>query len=215
MADAPPRPEPIKWYIDGDGGDGGGRTGGALTKQRKQKRFLEVVMRGNAEYSWYETLSGHTVQISEVDGEPHYLDVDDETGALFETDCIVGRCNPDARGILPHTVDDEEQILAKAGPIARRDRRLHINKAIRRMKDRKKLVKKRNQDFADPNRGLRGVADGGGDLAEGGSSPADSRSLFTSTSSQYTGMTMKNLVLMIRWEDHQNRVLPSKADMEM
>lgn len=182
-------------------------------KQRKQKRFLEVMMRGNSEYSWFETLSGHTVQISEVDGEPHYLDVDDETGVLFETDCIVGRCNPDARGILPHTVDDEEQILAKAGPIARRDRRLHINKAIRRMKDRKKLVKKKSQeeggDFADPNRRLRGVANGGDDLAEGGSSPADSRSL------EYTGMTMKNLVVMIRWEDHQNRVLPSKADMEM
>ena len=85
MADAPPRPEPIKWYIDGDGG---GRTGGALMKQRKQKRFLEVVMRGNAEYSWYETLSGHTVQISEVDGEPHYLDVDDEMDE-HERRCVV------------------------------------------------------------------------------------------------------------------------------
>lgn len=179
-------------------------------------------MKGNSEYSWYETLSGHTVQISKIDGEPHYLDIDDETGALYETDCIVGSCNPDAYGILPHTVDDEEQILFKAGPAARRDRRLHINKAIRRMKDRKKLAKKNKQQAGagggdDPSRRLRG---GGGinvptNLAEAGSSTADSRNLFSSTSSQYTDMTMKNLVLMIRWKGQENRVLPSKADMEM
>jgi len=228
MADAPTNPNPVKWEITGDTEEARRlQTGGALMKQRKQKRFLEVMMKGNSEYSWYETLSGHTVQISKIDGEPHYLDVDDETGALFETDCIVGSCNPDAYGILPHTVDDEEQILFKAGPAARRDRRLHINKAIRRMKDRKKLAGTKKQQAGDgdgngndPNRRLRGGANGGAgraptNLAEAGSSPADSRSLFTSTSTQYTDMTMKNLVLMIRWEGHQNRNLPSKADMEI
>lgn len=92
------------------------------------------------------------------------------------------------------------------------------------MKDRKKLAKKNKQQAAggdggdDPSRRLRGG--GGGinvptNLAEAGSSPANSRNLFTSTSSQYTDMTMKNLVLMIRWKGQENRVLPSKADMEM
>ena len=227
LSDAPPNPNAFRWEITGDAEAERGRAlqnGGSLVKQRQQKRFLEVVMKGNSEYSWYETLSGHTVQISKIDGEPHYLDIDDETGALYETDCIVGSCNPDAYGILPHTVDDEEQILFKAGPAARRDRRLHINKAIRRMKDRKKLAKKNKQQAAggdggdDPSRRLRGG--GGGinvptNLAEDGSSPANSRNLFTSTSSQYTDMTMKNLVLMIRWKGQENRVLPSKADMEM
>ena len=227
LGDAPPNPNAFRWEITGDAEAERSRAqqnGGSLVKRRQQKRFLEVVMKGNSEYSWYETLSGHTVQISKIDGEPHYLDIDDDTGALYETDCIVGSCNPDAYGILPHTVDDEEQILFKAGPAARRDRRLHINKAIRRMKDRKKLTKKIKQQQAaggdggdDTSRRLRG-GDGFSvptNLAETGSSPTDSRNLFTSTSSQYTDMTMKNLVLMIRWEGHQNRVLPSKADMEM
>lgn len=226
LGDAPPRPDPFNMPVGGEAEQGRTRelqNGGSLVKQRQQKRFLEVVMKGNSEYSWYETLSGHTVQISKIDGEPHYLDVDDDTGALYETDCIVGRCNPDAYGILPHTVDDEEQILFKAGPAARRDRRLHINKAIRRMKDRKKLAKKKQQQAEgsdDPNRRLRGGGGSGGitvptNLAEAGSSPTDSRNLFTSTSSQYTDMTMKNLVLMIRWKDHKQRDLPSQADMEM
>jgi len=219
LGDAPPNPNAFRLEIPSEAT----ADGGSLVKQRQQKRFLEVVMKGNSEYSWYETLSGHTVQISKIDGEPHYLDVDDDTGALYETDCIVGSCNPDAYGILPHTIDDEEQILFKAGPAARRDRRLHINKAIRRMKDRKRLAKKNKQAVGggdggvDPSRRLRG-GDGVNvptNLAEAGSSPTDSRNLFTSTSSQYTDMTMKNLVLMIRWKDHKNRVLPSKADMEM
>ena len=222
LADAPPKPDPFRLEVNCNTEEAERRLqngrGGALVKQRQQKRFLEVVMKGMSEYSWYETLSGHTVQISPIDCEPHYLDINDETGALYETDCIVGRCNPDAYGILPHTIDDEEQILFKAGPAARRDRRVHINKAIRRMKDRKKLAKKKQQageGADDPNRRLRGGINVPTDLAKAGSSPADSRNLFTSTSSQYTDMTMKNLVLMIRWKGHENRNLPSKANMEM
>ena len=202
LSDAPPNPKPVKLRIEPGAADSSRRHLGGDIEQ-----VLEVQLKGTAEYSWYETMSGHTVQVSKVDGRPHYMDVDDSTGALYETDCIVGECNPDAYGIYPHAVDDEEQILFKAGPAARRDRRVRINPIIKRFKDRKKLRAK--ADGPDGRRRLRG----GDDTAIPTS--VDGRALFSSTSSEYTDMTMNNLVLLVRWADHRNRKLPSRKDIEM
>lgn len=183
----------------------------------KGKRFLEVQLKGTAEYSWYETTSGHTVTISKIDGEPHYMDVNDETGALYETDCIVGKCNPDKYEIEPHTVDDEEQILFKAGPAARRDRRVRISRSIKRFKDRKKLARankgKADTDNLERKRKLRGGAGAGTTTTVPTS--IDGRGLLGAGSDEYSDMTMKNLVLLIRWSDHKNRDLPSKQDIDV
>ena len=204
LSDAPPNPNPVKLHIKPGAADASRRHLGGDIEQ-----VLKVQLKGTAEYSWYETMSGHTVQVSKADGRPHYMDVDDDTGALYETDCIVGECNPDTYGIYPHAVDDEEQILYKAGPAARRDRRIRLNPVIKRFKDRKKLRAKK-ANGSDGKRKLRG-----GDATTTRPSNVDDRALLSTGGSDYSDMTMNNLVLLIRWADHKDRKLPSKEDMEM
>jgi len=205
LSDAPPNPKPVKLHVKPLETDLYRRQLG------EPEQVLEVQLKGSSEYSWYETMSGHTVSISKTDGEAHYMDVDDDTGSLYETDCIVGKCNPNAYGIYPHAVDDEEQILFKAGPAARRDRRVRLNPIIKRFKDRKKL--RARGDGSERKRKLRGG--GGSDGTTTLPTSIDGRALFGSDNDDYTDMTMNNLVILIRWSDHRNRVLPSKQDIEV